>query len=252
MKKLICACLALLLLAGCSAPATESTINKAYVIIGATTAAAETDPAPTETTVPAATSPAAPTPPAEEGYLQKVVSHDQPIFSQPTYDSAPVGTVEQAGTYTILEEVTDSEGNLWGKLKSGAGWVDLTAIRKDFAEPPAFSCGFASESQLKQDRYYEYAGKPDEAHIPVIFHAYEQLTDVKLLAAWWDGDLQVEDLLYSLDVMDADKPLVANLSFPGDMTMFVFEFTDAQGARQVWRICESGRNGALECTPVTE
>lgn len=247
MKKLICILLALLLLAGCSAPVEKTepqTTGKETVNAPSTAPAATTVPnTPSDPTI--ATKPAPTTPPSQ-GYLQKIVSHDQPIFSEPSYDGSVLGTVEEAGTYTILEEVTDSEGNLWGRLKSGAGWVCLTEIHSHNVEAPVITCGYASPNQLKQDKYHEYAGKPDLVNVPIIFHAYQRLTDVKLYAAWWDGELQVAEQLHSLDVLDADRPLVANLSFLGDMTMFVVKFTDANGVRQSWQLYESGRNGALE------
>ena len=33
--------------------------------------------------------------------------------------------VGEAGIYTILSEVWDADGNLWGEMKSGIGWVLL-------------------------------------------------------------------------------------------------------------------------------
>ena len=45
------------------------------------------------------------------------------IYSSPNGGSA--GSVGQNGTYTIVQEMTDSNGVKWGKLKSGAGWVRL-------------------------------------------------------------------------------------------------------------------------------
>ncbi|MDE5792217.1 MAG: hypothetical protein K2H66_01680, partial [Oscillospiraceae bacterium] len=45
------------------------------------------------------------------------------IYSEPNGGSN--GTIGSNGTFTIIQEQTDSNGVKWGKLKSGAGWVRL-------------------------------------------------------------------------------------------------------------------------------
>lgn len=46
------------------------------------------------------------------------------IYAEPGGSSS--GTVGSNGTFTIVQEKTDSSGVKWGKLKSGAGWVRLS------------------------------------------------------------------------------------------------------------------------------
>lgn len=45
------------------------------------------------------------------------------IYSSPNGSSN--GTIGSAGSFTIVQEMTDTAGVKWGKLKSGAGWVRL-------------------------------------------------------------------------------------------------------------------------------
>ena len=45
------------------------------------------------------------------------------IYSEP--NGSANGTVGTNGTFTIVQEMIDSSGVKWGKLKSGAGWVRL-------------------------------------------------------------------------------------------------------------------------------
>ncbi len=45
------------------------------------------------------------------------------IYSSPGGSAS--GTIGSAGSFTIVQEMTDSSGVKWGKLKSGAGWVKL-------------------------------------------------------------------------------------------------------------------------------
>ncbi len=50
-----------------------------------------------------------------------------PIFYATLTDKC--GTVNIPGTYTIIEKV-DKDGKTFGKLKSGAGWINLTDLGK--------------------------------------------------------------------------------------------------------------------------
>lgn len=84
--------------------------------------------APTETEGISATEPIAtkaPTQPSRFPYIIKVNDPNTPIYSGPGYGYSYEGTVKIAALYTIMEERTDSYGNLWGRLKSGAGWIVL-------------------------------------------------------------------------------------------------------------------------------
>ena len=70
----------------------------------------------------------APTPtPAStfKAYLVKVTAEALNYRSGPGISYKINGTIRDKGTYTIVEE-----SNGWGKLKSGAGWINLSYTRK--------------------------------------------------------------------------------------------------------------------------
>ena len=48
-----------------------------------------------------------------------------PYYSGPGYGYAAAGYIKEDGKFTILEDKYDSQGNLWGRLKSGVGWVRI-------------------------------------------------------------------------------------------------------------------------------
>ena len=176
-------------------------------------------------------------------YTEKIVRADQSIFDGPSYDANYVGVVEEAGIYTIVEEATDDEGNLWGKLKSGRGWVDLTDIRT-FNWP--VSAIFADEKLLESGNYHFFADDKNDYVVDVAFRAYEVLSFVTVypLELTDDGLVSGEAVLY-LEEFTPDKPLVVELSFPGDMSQYAIEFTTEQGAETYFRVYISGRNGTL-------
>ena len=53
------------------------------------------------------------------------------IRTQPGINGGIVGTVPYRGLYTIVEEKTVS-GQVWGRLKSGAGWICLTGFTERY------------------------------------------------------------------------------------------------------------------------
>lgn len=63
-------------------------------------------------------------------YRVKVTADDLRIRSAPTTDSTIKGSITDHGVYTIVEESTGKGATLWGKLKSGVGWISLDYVKK--------------------------------------------------------------------------------------------------------------------------
>lgn len=95
------------------------------------------NPASTESIAPAQTIPMNETP------YTTSLSASIAIYSKPDSTSSFVQNVGQDGIYTIVEESYDSTGNLWGKLKSGLGWVLL----KQSSTSSARTCPQCSQSE---------------------------------------------------------------------------------------------------------
>jgi len=224
----------------------------------ATEAPKPTDPPVQPQNAPADTPVATPTePPASEPkptiylgstvpYLLEIDRADQSIYNGPGYDHAFADTVGQRGSYTIVEEQWDNEGNLWGKLKSGAGWVDVSQIlSREYTLMP-ISVNFADENLLLHGDYYHCVSDSKEYCIPVAFRAYEKLRDVALFAYDFGGEGYAAGAdFFTLKELTPEMPLVAELAFPGDMTMYGIRFTDEDGKNHIYSIYISGRNGSL-------
>lgn len=251
---------ALLALVGCKA---ESSVPSTAP--GDTTAPAETTIpvetiSPVETTVPVETTlPAETVTPTTEAstepaatesstlpYLQRIDRADQSIFDGPGYDYALVGTVRERGTYTIVEEEWDYEGNLWGKLKSGAGWVNLTQIRsEDYAES-LISANYADENLLLHGAYHYCPCEETEYFVTIAFRAYAKLRDVEIFVyEWRDDGFFPGGTFFTLSEWTPDMPLVAELSFPGDLSTYGIRFVDENGVTHIFDISISGRNGEV-------
>ena len=256
----------ILILAGCKAEPNLSTTVPAETSI------------PAETTLPAETLPVATTEPATEviqepeptettqapsvaeepttledttdrlPYLQKIERCEQTIYDGPGYDYSFAGTVRKVGTYTIVEESVDYEGNLWGKLKSGAGWVDLTQIQSKNYVSALIGVNYAEERVLREVSCHHYSTNREYA-VPVIVYAYGTLRDVTIFDMEFLGDGFVpRNDLYILSEMTREKPLVAELDFPGDFSTFGIRFVDETGTAHTYYIYMSGRNGDILLT----
>ena len=235
-----------LVLTGCGKEAGGETVPPETTEIVSVTTVPEEIPttAATETTVPPETVPPVETA-AELPYLQKISHGDQHIYDGPGYDYGFAGTVRKEGIYTITEEAVDHEGNLWGRLKSGIGWVDLTQIRSEAYESALLSAGYAEGDLLRPGACHYYSCGEDYS-IPIAFRAYGQLRDVTIFRIGYnaEGEFPAEDL-FTLAEMTEQLPLVAELAFPGDMSMYGIRFTDEAGVLHTCKLYISGRNGAL-------
>jgi len=182
-------------------------------------------------------------------YLQRIERPDQSIYSGPGYDYGFVDTVRKRGTYTIVEEVVDYEGILWGKLKSGIGWVDLTEIQSEDYENALISANYADDNLVFHGAYHHCPGNDPQYDIPIAFRAYGKLRDVALFGYEFNADGYYPGAdFFTLPEMTQEMPLVAELVFPGDMTMYGIRFVDEAGVTHVYSIYISGRNGALMLT----
>ncbi len=253
MKKIgfltVCLLMILCLLAGCRSSYFPETTGPVTVppssqpTAGVTTAPTESPTtAPTETVPPEATQAT-----QEVPYLLTVPRADQSIFSGPGYDYSFVGTVELAGVYTVVEEAEDAEGNLWGKLKSGIGWINLTEIRSPNQTP--ISANYADQTLLDSGNYHHCKADSSEYAVSIAFRAQEPLRDVAFTALdYTEAGFQVRELLYQMDRLDPEKPLVVEVSFPGDLTTYGIRFTDSEGIVRRYTVTISGRNGSLVLT----
>ena len=229
MKRLLCAVAALcLLLCACGAPVE-------------TTAPAETTLPPVTEPVIETTSPVETTEPAAREYTLRIEDPETMLYAGPAFLSGAVAMVEEAGTYTIVEESLDRDGNTWGRLKSGAGWICLT-------EPPLapIYADYAAESF---NAYHAYWSDETDYITSIGFTPAEKLTNVRFgLLDWFETESwQMAEELYTMDEIDPDHAFLAQVVFWGDMTTYGISFTDADGAERHFAVSISGKDGSLVC-----
>lgn len=63
-------------------------------------------------------------------YRVKVIADSLNIRKKAGTDSTIVGVITDKGVYTIVQEKKAIGSSMWGKLKSGAGWISLDFVKK--------------------------------------------------------------------------------------------------------------------------
>ena len=63
-------------------------------------------------------------------YLVKVTASSLNIRKSPDVSAQRVGGITDKGVYTIVDEAQGKGATLWGKLKSGVGWISLDYVKK--------------------------------------------------------------------------------------------------------------------------
>ncbi|MCM1439698.1 MAG: phage tail tip lysozyme [Roseburia sp.] len=63
-------------------------------------------------------------------YLVKVTATNLNVRSKPGTNNPLTGSIKDQGVYTIVEESAGAGASMWGKLKSGLGWISLDYVKK--------------------------------------------------------------------------------------------------------------------------
>jgi len=166
------------------------------------------------------------------------------IYEGPGYDYDYAGIVGEDGVFTIVDEHIDDEGNYWGKLKSGAGWVNLTWVRT--MGDPVITASFADDKLLREGGYTLFYADESEYADMIAFRSGETLWNVHLTSLLYDGEAYIvgEELHY-FDRMLEGVPFVAGLPFWGELTTYGLSFTDESGTERCFAVYLSGRNGSV-------
>lgn len=208
----------------------------------------------TPTPAPTATPTAVPTPAPDPtatpypAYTVKLLGN-VPVHSGPGKDHAFVQTIGENGTYTIVAEATDAEGKVWGKLKSGIGWVNISDKDTYTAEKSKLWVFFADESMLNGNCFERYNLEESEYMTNIAFRADNTIKNIRLAHLEYNGSgYTASEPVYKLAELPADNVLVLGVVFYGDTTTYGFEFTDVTNQVRHFAVSRSGKDGNLVFT----
>ena len=216
-------------------PATEETTEPTTEVTTEPTTEETTAP-PTETTEP----PKDERPFAVEyPYLEEIPA-EACVFAGADSTSAFVQTIGADGTFTITEEVRDVNGDLWGRLKSGVGWVNLSDPYCHGTQLPPVTISRAGRIVLNSDHHS--AEVHTEYQRKISFVAHETVTDLRIVFV---NAGEMGGIVYTMERLEPGKPLVAHLSYAGDFYGYYFCYKDVNGIEHSNYIGESLRDGSL-------
>ncbi len=178
-------------------------------------------------------------------YSLDIERNDLMIFDGAGYDYGYVNAI-RPGNYTIIEEKVDTEGNIWGKLKSGAGWINVSLALETNARLLPVSVGIFNPILLGEGEHHTFVKDDTAPAIALLFRASETLTNVRFSSLDFDTDTyRVVKEHYTLPTLTEDKPLMIKTEFYGDLTTYGLTFIDTNGNERHYAIYISGRNGAI-------
>ncbi len=182
-------------------------------------------------------------------YLLSLSRPDVQVFDGPGYDYGFVNTITEPGVYTIVAEQSDGEGNRWGQLKSGLGWIDLARALAEPKNRLAVTVSYADTALIGTGAYQEFVEEESEFTSYLLFTPTQTVTEVSLSRIQLGGEETVLEELGAWPELFPEKPLMAGVVFYGDMTAYVLSFQDEAGEAWQYEISISGRNGALVWEP---
>lgn len=156
-------------------------------------------------------------------------------------DAVCTGIIGEDGVYTIVDEVMDDSGSIWGRLKSGAGWVNLTYVRT--MGRPQVTAYFADVIDEIGAEVCDCIVDDSDDGVRIAFRANALLRDVEFTALQCGDTYEVEETHFWLDFMEAGDWFVASVVFYGDMTTYGFSFVDEAGEPRTYAVSLSGMNG---------
>jgi len=107
---------------------------------------------------------------------------------------------------------------------------------------------YADTELLASGYYYQYKSVNSEYTVQVAFCIDVPVTDVILYSVSYNDDGFEDTVIYKLAKMEASKPLVADLEFPGDMSTYKITFTTSDGESHSYNVYQSGMDGSIELT----
>ena len=252
MKKIISLLLALctvLTICGCMAntedgeahgDSTTSTTGVSDITDTDTEATASDAPQSTE-------SPTTDTTPTFSPYTVKINRDNYPVYNGPGYEYELINTVGEVGVYTIVEEATEVEGRIWGKLKSGAGWVDLTLLNAE--ENGIVTADHADEKLLASENYHYFTSDPSASAIKIAFFAHVNLEDVSFYSVDLSQSYARGPELFRIPAWKPSQPFVANVPFSGSMSAYGLSFSYGNGYHYDFTVMTSGKDGSIILLP---
>ena len=166
-----------------------------------------------------------------EPYIVRISRADFPIYKGAGYEYGFAAYVKKVSSYTIVEETEDSFGNLWGRLKSGVGWVDLTQNEIEETRGSILSLLTVTPDILNSGNYIHCPAANVEYASQILLKANAQIAKIEFYPTYEDenGKLVEQTVEYTKKNCAEGALLLVDVYFPGDMSEYGIRVTDFDG-----------------------
>ena len=166
-----------------------------------------------------------------EPYVAKISRADFPIYKGIGYETGFAAYVKKASAYTIVEEAEDEFGNLWGRLKSGAGGIDLTQLEKEEARGPVLTLLTLTDQVLNSGNYLHCPASTEEYVAQILLKTNIELARIEFYPTYIgdDNTLFEEPTAYTQLNCPANKFLLVDIYLPGDLSEYGIRAIDKDG-----------------------
>ncbi len=160
---------------------------------------------------------------AELPYLKSLPA-ETCVFREPDGDSAFSQTIGADGTFTIVEEKRHTNGQIWGRLKSGVGWVNLSDLFCHGAKLPAVTV--SKTGKIVKKAAHHRVGEGDGEYVVYLtFMAHQTVYNLTLTEERPDGNR----IIATMDTFSTEKPLVVGVLLT-DTNSFALTYQKNNGA----------------------
>ena len=121
------------------------------------------------------------------------------------------------------------------------------------AEASYLSADYAESALLHSGNYdYLIADEDDEYGVYVAFYAHGTVENVAFYRVSYGDGYDIWEPICQWERVDRQKPLVVQMTFPGDMSCYGVTYTDSHGLIRYYQVYMSGLDGSLLLTQCSE
>lgn len=117
-------------------------------------------------------------------YVLKLANSALDVYSEPSYNSMIAYTITDRGSYVIIKETVDDDGNKWGLLEDNSGWINLLDARKSDSDDTYENSDSENISDSVEDNNYDYSDSNNDSTTG--FFPGSNLTGVDADGDGWD------------------------------------------------------------------
>ena len=199
----------------------------------------------------------------EENWAQGKMNVGKVLYSLDEFSpNKPFVAEVQFGDTAALRGLSfvgpDGATHFYEIADSGMDGSLIFSETENIIDTVTFNAEIASEELIAERDSYHLYSDTDGDWTKVVFKTDKRITNIKFYkldaadSFTDDGKLKITEVLYTLDELNADKPLVAEAELLDKFAVRGISFVDPNGNTHYFTVSESAENGKLVFTETEE